>query len=358
MPKIERAALERFASALLTAAGMEMAKADVTARVLVEGDMIGHDTHGVGLLPWYLDALADGTLRGTGDHEVVADRGASFVWDGRSLPGAWLLSRALEQAADRVGQYGVVTAAIRNTHHTCALSAYMRDLTERGLIVQLSVSNPAASRVAPFGGTRPLLTPNPIAAGFPTSGDPVLIDVSSSITTTTMTQTLAKAGERFPEPWALTAEGVPTDDPRAVTEGGGSLLPLGGALKGHKGYGLGLMVELLGQGLSGKGRANTPPGSLAQSAFLQVIDPEAFAGLEAFRAQSDWLADACRSNPPGPDARGGVRVPGDAAARKRRAAWAEGVPVADAVWSALAPRAAAFGIALPASAVPEGAENP
>jgi len=347
MPQIPQQTLADFAQALLAAAGMEKDKAEVTARVLVEGDMIGHETHGVGLLPWYLDALADGSLRGTGEYEVVRDKGASFVWDGRLLPGAWLLTRALQQAADRVADHGVVSAAIRNAHHTCALSAYMRELTDRGLIVQISCSNPAASRVAPYGGTKPLLTPNPIAAGFPTSGDPVLVDVSSSITTTTMTQTLAKAGEKFPEAWALTAAGEPTDDPREVTERGGSLLPLGGALKGHKGYGLGLMVELLGQGLSGKGRANTAPGPLAQSAFLQVIDPEAFAGIDAFREQSDWLAEACRTNPPGPATRGAVRVPGDSASRHRRQALASGVPVAEATWSGLAARAEALGLALP-----------
>ncbi|WP_134679047.1 Ldh family oxidoreductase [Paracoccus ravus] len=347
MPLIPRETLTEFARTLLSAAGMETDKAEVTARVLVEGDMIGHETHGVGLLPWYLDALADGSLNGAGDYEIVRDKGASFVWDGRLLPGAWLLTRALEQAAERVADHGTVTAAIRNTHHTCALSAYMRELTDRGLIVQISCSNPAASRVAPYGGTKPLLTPNPIAAGFPTSGDPVVIDVSSSITTTTMTQTLAKAGERFPEAWALTATGEPTDDPREVTERGGSLLPLGGALKGHKGYGLGLMVELLGQGLSGKGRANTPPGPLAQSVFLQVIDPEAFAGIDAFREQSDWLANACRTNPPGPATRGAVRVPGDSASRQRRQALQQGVQVAEGVWTSLAARADGLGLALP-----------
>ncbi|MFD2815718.1 Ldh family oxidoreductase [Paracoccus aerius] len=162
--------------------------------------------------------------------------------------------------------------------------------------MQLSASNPAARRVAPYGGTQPILTPNPLAMGFPTSGDPILVDVSSSITTTTMTQLLAKKGERYPEPWGLTAEGQPTDDPKEITERGGTMMPLGGALKGHKGYGLALMVDLLGQGLSGKGRANTDaPGPLAQSAFLQVVDPDFFAGLDAFTEQSDWLANACRT---------------------------------------------------------------
>lgn len=347
MSLIDHKALEAFATSLLAAAGMEEDKAVATAEILVEGDMIGHDTHGVSLLSWYLDALADGSMTKSGGYDVVTDRGATFVWDGNLLPGAWLFTQALDQACDRAAQYGVVTAAIRNCHHTCALSAYMRRVTDRGLIVQLSVSNPAAARVAPYGGTKALLTPNPMAAGFPTRSDPVLVDVSASITTTTMTQQLAKKGEKFPEAWALTADGTPTDDPREVTERGGTMMSLGGALKGHKGFGLALIVDLLGQGLSGKGRATAKPGEFAQSAFIQVIDPEAFCGLDAFTEQSEWTAEACRTNPPALGNPGPVRVPGDSAARKRRKALAEGVYISDDLREKLIRCANRMGIASP-----------
>lgn len=347
MPLIPHDHLWALAADLLAAAGMQTDKAETTATVLLEGDMIGHETHGVALIPMYLSALAKGEMTGGGDPEVVSDRGASFVWDGRLLPGAWLVTRALEQACDRLATHGVVTAAIRASHHTCALAAFMRPVTERGYIARLSCSNPAANRMAPYGGTRPLLTPNPIAYGFPTRGTPIVVDVSCSITTTTMTQTLARSGERFPEAWAQTSDGTPTDDPREVTERGGALLPLGGALKGHKGYGLALAEELLTQGLSGKGRANTAaPGPLAQSVFLQVMDPGAFAGLDPFLDQSDHLAGACRSNPPAAGARGPVRVPGDAAAAKRARALAEGVPVTAPVLAALTEAAESLKIGL------------
>lgn len=126
MPRIDRAELIDFASALLARQGMEADKAVVTAEVLVEGDMIGHDTHGLQLMHWYLESLQDGSLNGKGSYQVVADKGAGFVWDGRLLPGAWLLTRALDQAVERAREYGIVGAAIRNSHHTCALSAYMR----------------------------------------------------------------------------------------------------------------------------------------------------------------------------------------------------------------------------------------
>ncbi|WP_435167579.1 Ldh family oxidoreductase [Falsirhodobacter sp. 1013] len=347
MPRIPHATLRAFAETMLTRAGMEADKAAATAEILVEGDMIGHDTHGVSLISWYLDALADGSMNGVGGYEVVADRGATFVWDGRFLPGAWLFTEALDQAMDRVATHGVVTAAIRNCHHTCALSAYLRRVTERGLIAQISCSNPGASRVAPFGGRKPVLTPNPLAVGLPTRSDPMLIDVSTSIATTTMTQQLAKKGERFPEAWALTAEGRPTDDPSEVTERGGSLMPLGGALKGHKGFGLALMVDVLGQGLSGRGRANTENGTFAQSAFLQVMDPEAFSGLDVFTEQAEWTAEACRTNPPAAGNDGPVRVPGDSAARKRREALDKGVDISAELAAKLARAAERVNVALP-----------
>jgi len=355
MIRIERDSLIRFATYLLQGAGMEQDKACIVADILVEGDLIGHETHGVSLIPWYLDALASGELCGSGSHDIVADRGPCFTWNGRHLPGAWLISQALNQACERVAEFGVVTAVISNSHHTCALAAYLRQVTERGYVAQISVSNPAAARMAPYGGTAALLTPNPIAAGFPTSGDPVLIDISSSISTTTMTQNLAARGERFPENWALTAQGLPTDDPAEVVHYGGSLMPLGGTLKGHKGYGLALMVELLGQGLSGHGRADAP-SMISQAVFIQVMDPQAFAGAAAFVRQSDFITDTCRTNPPAPG-QTAVRVPGDRAAAKRRQALNQGVPLAPSVFKALQQRASILGVAMPPHWPPVGAHG-
>ncbi|WP_138466711.1 Ldh family oxidoreductase [Poseidonocella sp. HB161398] len=344
MPLVPKPLLEAHAASLLEAAGMAPGKAAATAEVLVEGDMIGHETHGVGLIPWYVTALAEGSMNGTGDHAVVSDHGGSFVWDGASLPGAWLVSQALAEACRRAPEHGTVTVSIRNSHHTCALAAYLRKATEQGLIVRLSSSNPGARRMAPFGGTEALLTPNPTAIGFPTDGDPILIDISCSITTVTMSQTLAAEGRRYPEAWAQTADGQPSDDPKDFTERGGTLLPLGGTLKGYKGFAMAIAEELLSQGLSGKGRSNTQLGEFAQNVFLQVIDPEAFAGRAAFLEQSSFLAEACRANPV-PEGQAPVRMPGDRAAAKRRAALEKGVEVSEPRLAALRALAAKFGLA-------------
>jgi len=343
MAKISHAALFRNVAALLAAAGVDRDKAEVVSDVLVEADLIGHDTHGVALLESYLDALANGRMRGSGDVKVVNDRGGCVTWDGQRLPGGWLVRKAMELGYERVKQHGVVTFAIGNSHHIGALAVYLRDAAEKSYIAQIKCSTATIARMAPFGGIRPVFTPNPLAEGYPTDGDPVMIDISSSITTTSMTQTLAREGRRYPEQWALTSEGEPTDDPRAVLEGGGTLLPLGGKLKGHKGYAMALGVDLMTQGLAGFGRVDHPD-HMALAVFIQILDPEAFAGLDAFVRQSSYTTQLCRATPamPGVEA---VRVPGDAAARKRRAALEQGLEIPDALLERLERRARTAGSA-------------
>jgi L-lactate dehydrogenase len=341
MPRIDAAILRTNVAGMFSAAGMDREKAETVAEVLVEADLIGHATHGVALVPWYLDALASGEMIGSGDATVVTDRGACLTWNGNSLPGPWLVTRALETACARVADFGVVTVAISRAHHTGALAAYLRKATERGLVAHISCSTASTKRMAPFGGTAPMVTPNPQAYGFPADGDPILIDISSSITTTTHTRQLADRGERYPDAWALTAAGEPTDDPQEVTLRGGTLMPLGGVLKGHKGFALALAIEALGQGLSGHGRADAPTG-IVLSVFVQVIDPAAFAGRDAFVRQTSHLAAACHANPPAPGV-ARVRVPGDGAAASRRQALGMGVPLGEAIEAELRRRSAVLG---------------
>jgi L-lactate dehydrogenase len=143
MQRVNAGALRGNVAAMLAAAGMDAEKSEVVADVLVEADMIGHRTHGVGLVPWYLKALASGELVGRGDHTVVADRGSCITWNGNGLPGPWLVTQALDLASQRARQFGVVTVAISRSHHTGALAGYLRKVTERGLVAQISCSTPS-----------------------------------------------------------------------------------------------------------------------------------------------------------------------------------------------------------------------
>jgi LDH2 family malate/lactate/ureidoglycolate dehydrogenase len=344
LPRYALPELTRFISALFRSTGMDTDKAEAIADSLITADRMGHSTHGLALVTWYLEAVKTGVMSIHGEMRWVNDRGACVTWDGQRLPGSWLISQAIDMALERVEQYGVVTVAIANSHHTGALAVYLPRLTERGLLVQLICSSPAARGVAPFGGTEPLFSPNPIAAGIPTHGDPILLDISSSITTLNSARQLVARGERFPAKWAMDAEGQPSDDPNAVISGGGSLLPVGGFDHGHKGYGMAVLVDALTQGLSGQGRVDQPQGTTV-NIFLQVTDPGAFAGQDAFTRQTQWLVDACHANKPLPDGPK-VRLPGEHAMKRQRQAAMDGVPLAAGLMESLRPAALAAGLAL------------
>src|SRR6185369_4406608 len=102
---------------------------------------------------------------------------------------------------------------------------------------------PTTRGVAPHGGRAQVMTPDPLAAAWPTAGEPVILDISTSITTNGLTKRLAAEGRKFPGLWAVDAAGEPTDDPaRVFAQPPGALLPMGGLDHGHKGFALGLLV--------------------------------------------------------------------------------------------------------------------
>jgi LDH2 family malate/lactate/ureidoglycolate dehydrogenase len=307
-------------------------------------DMVGRPTHGVALCPLYVEQLEKGLMTRDGEPEWVKETGPTVVWDGRYLPGLWLVERALDESFRRVAAHGVVTFAMRRSHHIACLAALVKQATDRGLVAILASSDPAFGFVAPFGGKEPLLTPNPFAIGYAGSHGPVLVDISSSITTVSMARQKAAAGASLDHPWLMDGSGFPTTDPRVLeqTEPRGSLLLLGGLEYGHKGFGLALMVEALTQGLAGFGRKDTEK-RWGGNVFLQVIDPEAFAGRDAFLAQMDHLTDLCHSNAPRQDGVP-VRMPGELAESRIAAALQDGLALPDSTVRQLAACAERYGL--------------
>jgi len=337
-----------FATALLVRAGLDADKSAAVAAILVEGDLLGHTTHGLALLAPYLGEIENGRMEKSGEPRVLADFPAAVTWDGRRLPGPWLVLRALELAIARARQNGTGTVVIRRSHHIACLAAYLKRVTDEGLMVLLTCSDPVLGSVAPHGGRRGVFTPNPLAAAWPTGGDPVMLDVSMSITTNGLTRRLHTEQRPLPGAWALDARGEPTTDPGALfSDPPGSLLPIGGLDHGHKGYALGLLVEALTGGLAGHGRAD-PSEGWGASVFLQVLSPELFGGAENFRRQTAHVAEACRTTPPRPGFER-VRLPGEAGLRRREAQLAHGVELYPAILPALRPWGEKLGVDTPAA---------
>lgn len=346
VPRHRASDLQTFATRLLEASGLAPDRARVVAEVLLLGDLLGHTTHGLALLAPYLGEIDSGRMAKTGEPVTVRSRPAVQTWDGLRLPGPWLTVRAVDTAAAMAASYGQGTVVIRRSHHIACLAAYLERATARGLAIVVTCSDPNVCSVAPFGGVTPVFTPNPLAAGLPTEGDPILLDISASYTTNGLTGRLHQAGEKLPHPWIQDADGNPTTDP-AVLFGDrkGTLLPLGGLDAGHKGYALALLVEGLTAGLAGFGRAD-PKEGWGATVFVQVFDPDAFGGRSAFTRQMSWLVDACHGAGPRP---GGpaVRLPGERGLAAKREQIARGVALHPGIMPSLGTWAQRWSVAPP-----------
>ncbi|MDW7554529.1 Ldh family oxidoreductase (plasmid) [Azospirillum brasilense] len=346
--RYDPAALRTFAKGLLAAKAVDAVIAETVADVLVEGDLLGHSTHGLAQLSSYLGSLEKGTMRASGTYDVVSDFPAATTWDGLWLPGPWLTKLACDEASRRARTFGTGTVVIRRAHHIACLAAYLEPITSAGMVCIIQSSDPAVRAVAPHGGSRPVLTPNPIAVGIPTDGDPILIDVSMSIATVGMARRLIASGEKAPFPWLVDGKGEATDDPNVLDDDPqGSLMLLGGLESGHKGFALALMVEALTSGLGGHGRADRPE-NWGASVFVQVLDPDAFGGREAFIRETSFTVGECVAGPSRQDANP-VRMPGSAGLRRKRTAIANGLVLASGIVDALTPWADRLGVPMPAT---------
>ena len=340
--RYDMATLTQFAQDLFVASGLTERLATPMARYLVEADMMGHSTHGLALVPWYLESIRAGVMACEGEPRVISDKGAAICWRGDRLPGAFLVVEAINLAMERAHQYGTATVVVGDSHHIGALAAYLPLATDRNLMIALFSSSPSGAQVAPFGGLDGVFTPDPVAYGIPTDGDPILIDISASITTANMAKRLVGEGRTYDKDWLMDADGALSKDPTVLARGG-SLLPTGGLDHGQKGYGMALSVEATTQALAGIGRAERPTGT--NSAFtVQIHDPVAFGGVDSFVRQTGWLAAACLASRPR-DPSNPVRLPGQAALKRRSEAAEMGVHLYPGIFKSLVEEAQRLGVA-------------
>jgi LDH2 family malate/lactate/ureidoglycolate dehydrogenase len=234
-------------------------------------------------------------------------------------------------AVEKAGRKGVGVCVVRGSNHLGALSFYVRIATDAGMIgVALSNTPPA---MAPPGGREAYLGTNPIAAGVPTSGPPVIIDMATSQVARGSVLKALREGKPIPQEWAIDAEGRATTDPQAALAG--SLTPLGGA----KGFALALLIEVLAAVLSGSAVGPEVAGTFVDSDrpsnvghFFLALDPEAFG--PGFSQRMDRLASALRAIQPVDPARP-VRLPGDRRLKEREVRERQGLEVPDALLSEL-----------------------
>ncbi len=334
MLTFEPAFLQDVGTRLFRGCGAPREEAQLVAEELVDASLLGLDSHGVMRIPQYVDQVLDGTIRPGQPVRVVRETAGTAVVDCGGAFGMVAGRRMVEIVSSKVEGPGIACAVSQRCNHVGRLGAYPQKLAERGLFGLAAVNSARSGHfVSPWGGREGRLATNPLAWAAPAEGRPVVMDMSTSMIAEGKIRVLMQQGSPVPEGSILDAEGRPITD--AKTFYGpprGTILPFGSPRLGYKGFGLALLVEILGSTLAGVPLDPADgPTTYGNGLFLMAIDPEAFGGRERFRQLVIDLMRYVASSPPAPGTNG-VVLPGELdfrAAEKRRA---EGIPVAEETW--------------------------
>ena len=324
--------LQKYCTAILAAAGLPTEDAALVADSLVEANLRGIDSHGVSRIPIYVDRIARGLTNTQPEVEIVSERGGALLIDGDNGMGQVVMQRAVELALERLPEHGTVSVSVRNSNHYGSGAYFARRAAEHGAAVFL-YGNAPATMVA-WGGRERYLGTNPYTFAVPGgSGEPVVLDMATSVVARGKIILSAQLGRDIPEGWAVDVAGRPTTDAEAALLG--SVLPFGGP----KGYGIAMMVEIMAALVSG---SNSGPavGDLYDDlerpqgvgAYLTLTDLSVFQSPQEFTARMDGLISGIKATAA---VDGEVLMPGEIEQRTAGARLAAGIPVPAAVAAAL-----------------------
>jgi uncharacterized oxidoreductase len=348
MKSFSPAALSDFATRLLMAGGIGADESRLIARSLVDANLRGHDSHGVMRIPYYLDSCRKGEVVPGAPLTALRTSPGIFVGDGHWGFGQTQAQRLTHILIDMAQRDGTATGTIINCFHVGRLGEYCEMAAEAGLVSMMMVNTHGhARRVAPPGGKAPRLGTNPIAIGSPAAGGPLVLDFGTSATAEGKVRVKRIAGQQCPDGWLLDSEGRPTNDPHAIyANPPGTIRPMGGD-QAYKGFGLGLMVEILCGALSGGVCIREVPiNQLGNCVFMLLLDPGHIGGADHFAREVAGLVEFVRSCPRiDPD--GEILLPGDPERRMLAHRSVHGIPIDEGNWMELVKLAERLEVAVP-----------
>ncbi len=332
---------------IVAAAGSIGEEPRLVADNLVQANLTGHDSHGIGMLPRYIACTKTGELAINQHAEIVVDNGPIIVVDGHAGYGQVIGKEAMAIGIERTRRYGVCVMAIRGSFHLCRIGAWGEQCALAGMISMHHVNLVGHSGiVAPFRGTDGRFTTNPYCCVIPkTENNPMtVLDMATTVMAHGKVRVAKNKGERLPEGVLLDGHGRPTTDPNDLFgEPRGALLPFGR----HKGYALALINELLAGVLSGGGtcrpETNRSNDSLLNNMLSIIIDPGRLVDAAFFESEIDATIAHVKASPPmNPDEP--VLVPGDPERAMIAERTAEGIPIDDETWREILSAAESVGL--------------
>jgi hydroxycarboxylate dehydrogenase B len=341
--------VEALGTDLLQRLGASEEAAEAVGRHLLTAHLMGLTSHGIIRFVQYARDIRSARIDPDAVPVVERDEPSTAVVDGGGGFGQLTALKATEVAVAKAQQAGIAIVATRRCNHVGRLGAFVEDAAKEGICAIAVAAVPRLGHfVVPWGGVDGRLGTNPIAFGFPTLDDPIVADFATSVIPEGRIRTARNSGTQLPEGAVLDAEGKPTRDPDAFYGPPmGTILPFGG-VAGHKGFGIALLVELLGATLSGVEPA-TDDRSI-NGFTIVAINSGAFAETNIVRARATDLASYVRSSRPLDPARP-VMVPGQPEFAHVRAAGEDPlVTIDDATWGDLVEAARSVGLEAPAPA--------
>ena len=334
MPLVRATQIEKIAADLLEAAGASRAEAETVASHSVGANLTGHDSHGIIQIPTYIDRIDKGHIVPGAPIDVMSDTPTTTVVDGNWGFGYVVTEEVMRRTIEKAKTSNVAAATVFRQGHVGRVADYPLMAADAGMIgIMTADSGRAPKAVAPFGGREARLGTNPISIAVPSNLDgPLYFDLSTAAAAAGKIKLAEARGEPVPSGWVIDAEGRPTTDPSALSQGG-ALLPLGGDV-GFKGYALASMVEILSALLTGLGFGVEPTGRHNDGCFIAVFNVAAFRDLETFKQEVTEFAHYLVDTPP---AEGFDRVyyPGEVEHIKRTERLRDGINIEDATWAKL-----------------------
>ncbi|WP_434779142.1 malate/lactate/ureidoglycolate dehydrogenase [Neisseria sp. Ec49-e6-T10] len=340
--------LQKIVQAFLENAGSSADEALCVAEHLVQANLKGHDSHGVGMLVQYAKSIQEGLLKPNTAARLINDAGAVLQFSGDRGYGQRTGKEAMAAAIERAKQTGVCLMTLAKTNHLGRIGTYGEQAAAAGMISVhfVNVTDFNAALVAPFCGSAARFGTNPICIAMPKSPEnpAFILDFATSIVALGKTRVAYLAGKKFDEEVMLDAKGHPTNDPKAMwEEPTGALRPIAK----HKGGGLIMACEFLAGLLSGGGTfqpENPREGAIVNNMTTFVVDPTKLAAKDWFGAEYDAMIDYIRSSPaPFPDEHP-ILISGEPEIRTAAQRLANGIDISDNEWQAITDAGVALGM--------------
>ena len=344
--------LRGFTAAVLRSYGVPGEDAQIGADVLIDADLVGIESHGIAHLPWhigYAPGFESGVVNPTPEIAVLRETPVSAAWDGDGGFGTIVCQKAMSACIDKALTSGMGMVTVRNGRHFGAAGYYAHMAVEHDLIGMAMCNVPPIAVAA--GGKSRVFGTNPIAMAAPIAGGtPFRLDIATTAVAGGKLEIAGRQGKPLPEGWAVDEDGNHSDDPFIMRKNGG-LLPLGSTLttSSHKGYGLGLMVDIMSGVLSGDGSGLFSPRgqNLVQGQWFAAWRIDLFCEPDEFKSSMREMAEAIRAVEPVEGVER-VVIPGDPEELARADRSEHGVPLDDETIEQLIALGEQRGIAFPA----------